>query len=352
MNLCKMMMCSVGLILMSLFFAQGAEQSLPSNSSIMFPVPSIQVPSTARSYSSSSSSSSKSFGKVYKRPNRYSVLDDLNCMFKWIEKFIDDFGDQLIIKSKTVEDFKKVGANGWAKDMLVAAEPGLNAYNVCADEYCNGAREAYQSLKIDSCKNNQIRKMIYQEMVQAVRLLFKTNPESINRNFKYFLNMFPDPILQMVCRCVYRDLYATAKKKFDKYEAQFWDPCLDDLSVYRVYKAICLMREQDYGVCYLIQLNQILRPYLATILAIIEPLSGKKVKTLSLCSNELTTIPQAVLLLDQLEELDLYDNQLDSLPDGLSSLRHLKRIRVGKNKISKIPPSFKEKFHEPLEIVY
>lgn len=63
------------------------------------------------------------------------------------------------------------------------------------------------------------------------------------------------------------------------------------------------------------------------------PLSLKK---LNLHTCHITNIPDAVLQLTNLEELDIGVNEISSLPSGMSKLQKLRIIRMGLNRFKKV----------------
>ncbi len=60
-------------------------------------------------------------------------------------------------------------------------------------------------------------------------------------------------------------------------------------------------------------------------------------KSLSLSSNYLWSIPKEVLNLTKLERLDLAGNKLDSLPKTLKNLKNLKSLKLESNQFKKFP---------------
>ena len=63
----------------------------------------------------------------------------------------------------------------------------------------------------------------------------------------------------------------------------------------------------------------------------------KKSKSLDLAGLKLTSLPDQIFDLIQLENLYLADNELTSLPDQISDLRNLKKLDLEKNPIESLP---------------
>ena len=63
-------------------------------------------------------------------------------------------------------------------------------------------------------------------------------------------------------------------------------------------------------------------------------------KVLSVQNNELTTLPDSILKLTNLTELNLVKNKLVSLPDRIGLLCNLQRIELANNLIERLPVTF------------
>ena len=63
-------------------------------------------------------------------------------------------------------------------------------------------------------------------------------------------------------------------------------------------------------------------------------------KVLSVQNNELTTLPDSILKLTNLTELNLVKNKLVSLPDRIGLLCNLRRIELANNLIERLPITF------------
>lgn len=64
-------------------------------------------------------------------------------------------------------------------------------------------------------------------------------------------------------------------------------------------------------------------------------LSG--IKSLSINSAFLTSIPHSIYLLRRLESLELIDNQISLLPEEMDCLKHLKILNLDRNQIKEFP---------------
>jgi Leucine-rich repeat (LRR) protein len=62
------------------------------------------------------------------------------------------------------------------------------------------------------------------------------------------------------------------------------------------------------------------------------------VKKINLAHNKLTSFPEWITDMTELEEIDIRNNQIKSLPDGLEKLTKLKVLQVSSNLLDKFPP--------------
>jgi ribosomal protein S18 acetylase RimI-like enzyme len=63
-------------------------------------------------------------------------------------------------------------------------------------------------------------------------------------------------------------------------------------------------------------------------------LPSKKLKKLSLSSNEIVTLPESIGEYTELVELDLESNELENLPDSLANLTQLSTLYIGSNPLT------------------
>ncbi len=68
----------------------------------------------------------------------------------------------------------------------------------------------------------------------------------------------------------------------------------------------------------------------------------KNLKTLRLVRNNIKHIPSKIVELTNLTDLDLYDNLLSEIPDEIFNLKNLKTLRLGRNNIKHIPSKIVE----------
>ena len=67
-----------------------------------------------------------------------------------------------------------------------------------------------------------------------------------------------------------------------------------------------------------------------------------QLRKLDLSNNRLSVFPEVLLRLDSLEELNLSNNQLQKLPKSIHRLKKLRNLNLNQNRITKIPVSFTE----------
>lgn len=73
-----------------------------------------------------------------------------------------------------------------------------------------------------------------------------------------------------------------------------------------------------------------------------EVIQLKQLNALLLHNNLLTKIPEEIALLEELDLLQLEDNQLNELPDSLIKLEKLTMLSLAVNKFTSLPPVVKE----------
>ncbi len=85
---------------------------------------------------------------------------------------------------------------------------------------------------------------------------------------------------------------------------------------------------------------QITTPLLTAIIdALIITKTYTKIHTLNLVNNQLTSLPNSIGNLTQLQKLRLTFNHLTSLPDSIGNLTQLKTLSLGRNRLTSLPNS-------------
>lgn len=114
--------------------------------------------------------------------------------------------------------------------------------------------------------------------------------------------------------------------KFDQQNIELFNDELENIDLYKYQNDTQLDDTNLYKID---------DPYFVNML-------GKYVTKLDLSSNELTSLPDSITTLVNLEILDLSNNNLTSLPESIGNLVNLKRLNLSRNQLTSLPKSFND----------